>query len=233
MAERTSNVRKKQKKSWIFAIGLALLVMAMPSVLYADTGYLPDYAFMETENILQEPELPTGCESVSLAMALNALGYHVGKTEIADYYLSYGSRMDEIAYAFVGDPYSYSGPGIYPPGLAAAANSYLWSHSAWCDAYDMTGTAFQDLLTYVASGCPVLCWITADYEHPRMSGYYSEYYGSTYRWYWNEHCAMLAGYDLGSGLVALHDPIYGEIWLNMEAVEGIYDAAGRMAVVIM
>ena len=41
----------------------------------------------EIQPILQEPELPTGCESVALTMALEYLGFELEKTTIADQYL--------------------------------------------------------------------------------------------------------------------------------------------------
>ena len=48
---------------------------------------LPDAASLEIQPILQEPELPTGCESVALTMALEYLGFELEKTTIADQYL--------------------------------------------------------------------------------------------------------------------------------------------------
>ena len=41
-------------------------------------------AELETEELLQTPELPTGCESVALTAALRCLGFTPDKTEIAD-----------------------------------------------------------------------------------------------------------------------------------------------------
>ena len=47
---------------------------------------------IEMENILQNPELPTGCESVALTMVLKYLGFDLEKTTIADDYLVFADR---------------------------------------------------------------------------------------------------------------------------------------------
>ena len=50
----------------------------------------PDLArstFLEVGNLLQNPELPTGCESVALANALVAQGFPLTNTELADTWL--------------------------------------------------------------------------------------------------------------------------------------------------
>ena len=48
------------------------------------------HKIIDMENILQNPELPTGCESVALTMVLNYLGFDLDKTTIADDYLVFG-----------------------------------------------------------------------------------------------------------------------------------------------
>lgn len=74
------------------------------------------------EVILQKPELPTGCESVALTMVLKQKGYPIEKTTIAEEYLIY--NRDNYASGYVGDPSTYGGVGIYPPGLVNTANCF-------------------------------------------------------------------------------------------------------------
>ena len=57
-------------------------------------------AVLAVPNILQNPELPTGCESVALTMLLHYWGYDTLKTEIADHYLSYDTT--NFVSSFVG-----------------------------------------------------------------------------------------------------------------------------------
>lgn len=83
---------------------------------------LPNQAQIEMEVILQKPELPTGCESVALTMVLKQKGYPIEKTTIAEEYLIY--NRDNYASGYVGDPSTYGGVGVYPPGLVNTANCF-------------------------------------------------------------------------------------------------------------
>ena len=67
------------------------------------------------ENILQNPELPTGCESVALTMVLKYLGFDLEKTTIADDYLVFADR--NFAMGYIGNPHTEDGAGIFAPGL--------------------------------------------------------------------------------------------------------------------
>ena len=196
------------------------------------------YNAIETEPILQNPELPTGCESVALTMALESIGYNLEKTEIADEYLIYS--VDNFVEGYMGDPYSEWGAGIFPPGLTATANTYLEAHpmtdttssSEQYTARDISGTAFPDLFPYVAAGSPVLIWITSDYESPMQSDICVEYDDMEYWWYMNEHCVMLGGYNWENENVLLYDPLQGLCEMPMETISNIYAEAGSYAVTI-
>ena len=57
---------------------------------------------LDVPALLQNPELPTGCESVALVNALQFYGFNVGKTEIADLWLA---RSDyDFLHDFLGNP---------------------------------------------------------------------------------------------------------------------------------
>ncbi|MBQ7784498.1 MAG: C39 family peptidase, partial [Oscillospiraceae bacterium] len=47
-------------------------------------------AYIPTEMIMQNPELPTGCEITSLTMLLRHIGYDADKLDMADNYLPKG-----------------------------------------------------------------------------------------------------------------------------------------------
>ena len=71
---------------------------------------------LNVDCILQNPELPTGCEVTALAIVLNYYGYGVDKCDLSDYYLDKGYIGETNPNdAFLGEPrYDYS-YGCYAP----------------------------------------------------------------------------------------------------------------------
>lgn len=182
------------------------------------------------EVILQKPELPTGCESVALTMVLKQKGYPIEKTTIAEEYLIY--NRDNYASGYVGDPSTYGGVGIYPPGLVNTANRFLKQRYQQHTAYDVSKLSLEELFPYVAAGNPVLLWLTSDLEDPYFSSQSVEYGGDSYRWYWNEHCVVLGGYNLEKQSVTLFDPLKGKVEESLERVEEIYNQTGKYAMTV-
>lgn len=191
---------------------------------------LPLAATLDIQVIFQEPELPTGCESVALTMAFNSLGFSLDKTTIADQYLVYDA--ENLARGYVGDPYSYYGAGVFPPGLTETANRFLKEQTANLQAYNITGTEFEELYSYIAEGFPVLIWTTMYYQEPQFSDIVNQYQGISYQWYANEHCVVLGGYDLTQNTVTLFDSLQGEVEIDIQTIQYLYDAIGQYAVVI-
>ena len=191
---------------------------------------LPGSGGLPISPILQYPELPTGCESVSLTMALDALGLSLDKTTIVDSYLIYDE--DNMAAGYNGDPYSEDGAGVFPPGIVMTANSFLTTQDTSIRAYEATGVTFQKILAYVATGSPVLMWVTMEYDEPWWSEDYYDYGVIVYQWYWNEHCVVIKGYDLEDETITICDPLQGEIVMNLYDIKELYNEIGRLAVVL-
>jgi len=57
------------------------------------------------KNILQKPELPTGCEATALAIVLNFLGFDADKCEIVDHYMPKTTKLYSMNTHFIGNPY--------------------------------------------------------------------------------------------------------------------------------
>ena len=99
-------------------------------------------------------------------------------------------------------------------------------------AYDVSKLSLEELFPYVAAGNPVLLWLTSDLEDPYFSSQSVEYGGDSYRWYWNEHCVVLGGYNLEKQSVTLFDPLKGKVEESLERVEEIYDQTGKYAMTV-
>ena len=165
---------------------------------------LPKQAQIEMEVILQKPELPTGCESVALTMVLKQKGYPIEKTTIAEEISDLQSG--QLCIRVCGRSLYVWSVGIYPPGLVNTANRFLKQRYQQHTAYDVSKLSLEELFPYVAAGNPVLLWLTSDLEDPYFSSQSVEYGGDSYRWYWNEHCVVLGGYNLEKQSVTLFDP---------------------------
>ncbi|MDO5338150.1 MAG: C39 family peptidase [Eubacteriales bacterium] len=196
-----------------------------------DVSELPSSAYLDVPEILQNPELPTGCESVSLTIALVYKGYELEKTTIAEDYLV-KSTTDDFVKGFVGDPFSSEGMGIFPPGLLYTARKYFRIQSSDEIASDISGSDFTDLLAYVAAGEPVITWSTMYLCEPDFSDYSITYMNEEYTWYYQEHCVVLCGYDLEKGTVTVSDPLEGIVERDLQTFSDIYEKTGKYAIII-
>lgn len=199
-----------------------------------DTGFFSEplrhsEALLETEELLQNPELPTGCESVATTSALRFLGFDMEKTEFAENYLTFG---EDVMWDYVGDPAEEDGAGIFPPGLTNCTNEFLRQKHSKYVAYNTMGVAFEDLFKLIDAGYPVLMWTTMDYELPILDDVAYEYEDEYYYWYQLEHCVMLCGYDLGERTITINDPLQGIVVLNMDQMEEIYNETGKLSMTI-
>lgn len=104
--------------------------------------------------LYQHPELPAGCECVSLTNQLNYYGFNLNKSYLIENYLKY-SKSDFVYY-YYGSPYDYKNGGvIMAPGTKNLANAYLSDNNANFIAFDITGKNFEDLYAYIERGHPV------------------------------------------------------------------------------
>lgn len=184
---------------------------------------------LDLDIIYQYPELPAGCESVSLTMVLNYYGYGLDKTSIVDNYLVYS---ENFVMGYNGNPYASTGGGIYAPGLTITANNFLQANGAKHYAENITGTDFDTLLEYVASGYPIIVWSTIDMGACNKGYYQYDQDGNPYGWDYNEHCVVIAGYDYKANCITVYDPIAGVVYRDMDDFEAIYNDMYQMAIII-
>ncbi len=184
-----------------------------------------NYVLLNLDQLYQDPELPAGCESVSMVMLLNYYGYDLEKTAVADRYLVYSGNF--VA-GFDGNPYQHG--GCYAPGMTLTANSFFAQNGRKHTAVNISGTSLTDLFAYLDAGKPVLVWCTIGLC-PRTYGRTVTYEGSEYAWDIREHCVVLGGYSMEDQTVTLYDPIDGTVTYPISQFEPIYDEMYRMAIV--
>jgi uncharacterized repeat protein (TIGR02543 family) len=100
--------------------------------------------------ISQLPELPTGCEIVSVTQMLQYKGAKVNKTQLANEMPYHAFDPNK---GYVGSPYNRSGWTIYPPALTALVNRYIGSSK------NMTGASVATLKAQLDAKKPVVVWV--------------------------------------------------------------------------
>lgn len=182
--------------------------------------------------ILQNPELPTGCEITSLTTVLQYLGYSVSKETMADDYLPKCELGQGSFWSyFIGNPRSEYSYGCYAPPIVTAANSYLSNQGSEYSAYNISGSDFSALLNEVADGNPVLVWNTMYLEQSYLTAKWN-IDGEEIQWRANEHCVVLTGYDINGGTVTIADPLRGTVNCNLSTFVSRYKDIQSQAVVV-
>lgn len=175
-------------------------------------------AFFETEQervehkvscILQNPELPHGCEVTGLAMLLDYYGVTVDKCELADTWLPKGAWGEtDFREAFVGSPRkTKASAGCYAVVVEDTANRYLAYKGEPLTAESREGVSFRELLSLLEEA-PVLVWTTMELKAPYIAQIWTVDSEELY-WQNYEHCVVLTGYDREQGVLYGHDPLYG------------------------
>lgn len=205
--------------------------------------YDSNSVYIDMENILQLPELPVGCEITALTILLRHCGFDADKTDLAKNYLpvSWGNARyedgktykDSFFDYFIGDPFS-RGYGCFAPAIEKAANSYIADHGGGFTVKNISGSHPDVLYDYLAEDIPVLCWATDGMIEPEFyETWYDNATGEQLDWYLNEHCFVLAGFNMSADLVTLNDPMKGIIDYNINRFETRYDQMHRQAIVII
>ncbi|MCI7767786.1 MAG: C39 family peptidase [Oscillospiraceae bacterium] len=205
--------------------------------------YDSNSVYIDMANILQNPELPVGCEITALTILLNYYGFNAEKTDMARNYLptSWGNpqtidgklHKDSFFDYFIGDPFS-KGYGCFSPAIEKAANAYISSHGGGFTVKNISGCHPDTLYEYLIAGTPVLCWATDGMIEPE---YYETWYdnatGEQLDWYLNEHCFVLAGFNIANSTVTLNDPMKGIIDYNIDKFEVRFKQMHSQAIVII
>lgn len=194
---------------------------------------IPSEYYIDAEQIYQEPELPSGCEITSLTMLLNYLGFDADKVDLCDNYLEKDYTYNKnFSQAFIGNPKDGTGYGCYAPVITKAAQKYLAKKKSDLDIYDLSGTDFRELFSYIADDKPIVIWASMGLVNVNYYNAFTTDKNENVYWYENEHCMLLTGYDIYNETVTVCDPLRGEYTYNMNRFEEIYNELEKQAVTI-
>ena len=185
-------------------------------------------------NILQNPELPEGCEITSLAILLNYLGFDTTHTYLADNYLLQGEAGKTDFYEKnVGNPREAGKSwGCYAPVIVKSANSFLLENESRLRAFDLSGYDVSELYYQLSMGNPAIVWVTMNLEAPYLR---TPWLVGDKKLWWKYplHCVVMSGYDFEAGTVTLIDPMKSQpVVVDIETFETRFRQMESQAVVI-
>ncbi len=202
--------------------------------IYEKDYELPEKAVIDDfETVMQNPELPTGCEITALTQTLNFLGFDVDKVTMCDKYMNTDFNGEyTMNQCYIGDPKSHTGFGCSSPVICKAARRYFRVEKSDCYPVDLTGTDFQELFYQIEQGRPVIVWTTMYLLDTKPEYVYTAKNGEEMWFCTYQHCLTIYGYDYSQGIVYAADPLVGNTTYSIERFEKIYDILGKQAVVI-
>lgn len=204
---------------------------------YVTTGVVgtPASRILNVPLIAQRPELPSGCEVTSLAMALSYYGVHVSKTTLAKQMLYDSTKLVRNAngtirtwgdpdVGFVGTPFGNgytinTGPlkrllDIYRPG-----------------GVNLTGKDFSSVEQYILQGKPVLAWFTINYKMP-SARYWKTPAGKSIYAPTPLHCIVVTGVDANYVYFNDSEAVKKNVKMSKSAFIKIYNAMGKRALAV-
>lgn len=196
--------------------------------------------YMPVEKLMQHPELPNGCEIVSLTAVLNYYGFKVSKITMADEHLpkqpfswKQGKRFGPNPHkAYAGNPRSQSaGWYSFAPPIVQASHNYMRTQKNQMLAKDISGSSQEQLMEHVRNGKPVVVWVTLDLSKPVMAGHwYLNEDGKYYKAYTNLHAVVLHGYK--DDQVHVMNPLKGHVQYNSKTFFKSYEELGKHALIV-
>lgn len=198
-------------RRFVFAEGADASPVPTPApVPTPEPAPVPTSAQLDAPLVLQNPELPSGCEITSLTMLLQFAGIAKDKMELVP-----EIRKDETPLkwnpdgtiqswgnphaGYVGDMTGKSkGFGVYHEPVFDLLKSYVPT------AVDLTGGDFEQVERQVAAGIPVVAWTTIGYGKPSRWVEWESPDGLV-RTTFSEHAVLVVGFDEKN--VYVNDPL--------------------------
>jgi uncharacterized protein YvpB/SH3-like domain-containing protein len=179
---------------------------------------------MNVPLVLQNPELPAGCEVTSLDMALQYKGVNIDKITLAKK-MPYTTTLDPNK-GYVGSPYNRSGYTINPVKLQELVKVYRPGST------DLTGASINILENEIRKGNPVLVWYTIGYGDVTDLNHYKYQNNQKYWWPQPLHCIVVTGVSPMNFYI--NDPLNGNknYPINKTRFNKIYTDMGKRALVV-
>jgi uncharacterized protein YvpB len=182
-----------------------------------------DFYTMKVPLVMQNPELPAGCEVTSLTMALLYKEVNVDKITLAKK-MPYTKTLDPNK-GYVGSPFNGTGYTINPVALQVLAKAYR-PNSA-----DLTGASITTIENEVKNGNPVLVWYTIGYGNVIIN-HYKYQFEQKYWWPQPLHCIVVTG--VSSTNFYINDPLNGNknYPIDKTRFNKVYSDMGKRALVV-
>jgi uncharacterized protein YvpB len=185
--------------------------------------------------IAQRPELPSGCEVTSLAMALKYYGVNVSKTTLANKMPYDSTKLVRNAdgsiktwgdpdVGFVGTPFG-NGHTINPGPLKKLLDQYRPG------GVNLTGKDFSEIEKAVSEGSPVLAWFTISHEMPTNRTWKTPA-GKTISAPRPLHCIVVTGVDANYVYFNDSEAVKKDVKMSKEKFIKIYNAMGKRALAV-
>lgn len=198
---------------------------------------------IQVKNIMQKPELPFGCEIVSLTIVLNHYGFNVDKMYMSDNYLEKvpfweknGERYGADPYkAFPGDPADNVSSGCFASVITDSAKRFLSDNKSDYVAVNTSGMSLNELFhNYIDNDIPVIIWITSCDLHEIVYRHtWKTKDGQTIRFPSYQHCVVMTGYDTKKKIVYIADPLVGNTTYDMKLLKKRFKELGSESVAII
>ena len=187
----------------------------------------------DVPRLYQYPELPTGCEVTTLTMLLQYYGIAVTKETLAEQLpkAPLPTNYDGTGYtlhpneAFIGDPFSEEGFGVYLPPLIPLIQQYL-SYPI----LNLTQCSFTVLQKLLDQSIPIMVWATMEMRPAYLTRTWLTPEGP-FTWTAPQHALLLIGYDTTH--ICVHGPLHGLAVYKQAAFLDAWEALGKQALAIL
>ncbi|NHM33273.1 SH3 domain-containing protein [Neobacillus terrae] len=205
---------------------------------YVTTGSpvkTPASRILNVPLIAQRPELPSGCEVTSLAMALAYYGVHVNKTTLAKQMRYDSTKLvrntngtirtwGDPDVGFVGTPFG-NGYTINPAPLKRLLDRYRPG------GVNLTGRDFSSVEQYILQGKPVLAWFTINFKMP-SARYWKTPGGKSIYTPTPLHCIVVTGVDANYVYFNDSEVVKENVKISKSTFINIYNAMGKRALAV-